>query len=61
MDHLKAILRGLLLDRRGATAVEYGIIAALISMAMISGFGVFSGAISNMFNMLAGKIDTPVK
>ena len=36
----------------GATAIEYGLIAALIATAIISGMNSYSNAMSNMFNYL---------
>jgi pilus assembly protein Flp/PilA len=47
-------------NRRGATAVEYGLIAGLIAVAMIAGFGTFTSALTNMFGYIQGKIETPV-
>ncbi|MGN3973358.1 Flp family type IVb pilin [Tsuneonella sp. SYSU-LHT278] len=34
MNPIKALLRPLLRDQRGATAIEYGLIVALIGIAM---------------------------
>ena len=53
-----AFLRKLLNDRAGATAIEYGLIAAIISVSLISGLGLFGSNLSNMFNMIAGKLNT---
>ena len=36
-------------DETGATAIEYGLIAALIAVAIIGGLGVLSGSITNLF------------
>jgi len=35
-------------DEEGATAIEYGLIVALISLAMIAGFTQFGNELSNM-------------
>lgn len=35
-------------DKEGATAIEYGLIVALISLAMIAGFTQFGNELSNM-------------
>lgn len=43
-------------DRSGATAIEYGLLLALISAGLISGMTAFSGGISNMMDMLANHI-----
>ena len=43
------LLKSLLADSRGATAIEYGLLAALISVAMITGLSGFSDALTNIF------------
>lgn len=35
-------------DETGATAIEYGLIVAVVSLAMIAGFSQFGGALENM-------------
>jgi len=35
-------------DEKGATVIEYGLIVALLSLAMIAGFSQFGNALSNM-------------
>ncbi len=37
MNAIRCLLKDLLADERGATAVEYGLIAALIVVAILSG------------------------
>jgi len=37
-------------DECGATAIEYGLIGTLISLAIIVGFGTFTNAVSFMFS-----------
>lgn len=51
------VFKRLIKDEDGATAIEYGLIAALIATALISGFGMFSNALSNQFQMLANMIN----
>ena len=36
-------------DEDGATAIEYGLIAALIAVALISTFGIFGQALLSLF------------
>lgn len=50
------LLRSILRDEGGSTAVEYGLIIAVLSLAMIAGFGAFSDSLSNMFNAISGKL-----
>jgi pilus assembly protein Flp/PilA len=46
----------LMSDRTGATAIEYGLIAAILSVALISGFGALSGSIQNVFDTVSTTI-----
>ena len=43
-------LLNILRDERGATAVEYGLILALVFLAMIAGVSQFSQTTINMWN-----------
>jgi len=36
-------------DRRGATVVEYGLIAAVLSLAIVAGFSQAAGALEFLF------------
>ena len=40
-------------DEAGATAIEYGLIAALVSVAIVTSTVFLSGGISNTFNYVA--------
>jgi len=44
--------KAFLADDAGATAVEYGLIAAIICTALVSGLGFFTGALQNVFNVI---------
>jgi pilus assembly protein Flp/PilA len=50
------LLRQLMSDLRGATAIEYGLIAAIISVALISGYGAITGSLLNTFNTVESHI-----
>ncbi|MDH4438767.1 MAG: Flp family type IVb pilin [Rhizobium sp.] len=50
------LFRQLVSDRRGATAIEYGLIAAIMSVALISGFGAVSGSVQGSFETVATTI-----
>jgi pilus assembly protein Flp/PilA len=41
---------------RGATAVEYGLIVALIAVAIITAVTLLGTNLSAMFNSIAGKV-----
>jgi pilus assembly protein Flp/PilA len=46
--------RSLLADESGATAIEYGLIAALVSVAAISALSAMGGSLTAMF----GRVST---
>lgn len=48
--------RKLLADQQAATAVEYGLIAALIVIAALSAIGAFATTTTGMWNDVAQKI-----
>ena len=45
-------------DERGATAIEYGLIAGLIAMVVIVGMGAAFHAIGNTFNTVDTTVST---
>jgi pilus assembly protein Flp/PilA len=45
-------LRRLLADRLGATAIEYGLIAALIAIAAVGGMNALGGGVGGMWSDL---------
>ncbi len=48
-------------DESGATAIEYGLIAALIALAIVVGAGALGNEIGNLFNRIAASLAaTPV-
>jgi pilus assembly protein Flp/PilA len=51
------MLRKLGADRRGATAIEYGLIAALIAIAMMGGLSALGGGSNGMWSNLSNKVD----
>ena len=52
---MRAIFRAFLGDRRGATAIEYGLIVTVLSLAIIAGVSNAHNSIENMFIDLANK------
>jgi pilus assembly protein Flp/PilA len=48
--------RKLLKNSRGATAIEYGLIAALIAVAAISAMSQLGGKISTTFNNVSDNL-----
>ena len=51
-------LRRLRSDKRGATAIEYGLIVALIAVAMIGALQTLGGGTNGMWGKLESKITT---
>jgi len=51
-------LRMLGADERGATAIEYGLIAALIAVAVIGGMQSLGGGVGGMWGNLGVKVNT---
>jgi pilus assembly protein Flp/PilA len=47
----------LLKDRRGATAIEYGLIAALIAVAAIGAMSSLGGKLNSTFNKVANNLN----
>jgi pilus assembly protein Flp/PilA len=45
-------------DESGATAIEYGLIAALIALAIMVGAGAVGNALDDKFTDIATKLDT---
>jgi pilus assembly protein Flp/PilA len=45
-------------DESGATAIEYGLIASLISVAAIVAFTTVGTSLSAVFGYIAGQLDT---
>ena len=52
------MLLRLLRDKSGATAIEYGLIAALIAASLIFGMGRNGQTMNNQFTTVSEKVDT---
>ncbi|MGN7807328.1 Flp family type IVb pilin [Ensifer sp. 22521] len=55
---MKKIFARLMKDESGATAIEYGLIAALISVALIAGASTLGNALDDTFSKLGTKLTT---
>ncbi|PAX08506.1 Flp family type IVb pilin [Sphingomonas lenta] len=51
-------LRKLFRDEKGATAIEYGLIAALIAVAATVAMGALGNTLTNTFNKVEEKMRT---
>lgn len=54
------VLKNLYRDESGATAIEYGLIAALVSVASIGALTLMGGSLDEMFTAVSGQLDTAV-
>ncbi len=43
-------------NERGVTAIEYGLLAALVAVAIIVGAGLLGTALNGTFTTIAGKV-----
>lgn len=48
-------------DESGATAIEYGLIAALMAVAVIAALSTFGSALGKKFGEITTALETPAK
>ena len=58
MIAIRNILRMLGANQRGATAIEYGLIVALIAVASIGGMQTLGGGVGGKWGQLAATMNT---
>ena len=51
------LFKNLLANEDGATAIEYGLIAALIAVAAITAMGALGNSLSNTFTQVSTKMN----
>ena len=56
MNAIRMNMRRLRRDRRGATAIEYGLIAALIVIAMMGGLAALGGGAGGMWTKINNAV-----
>ena len=56
MNALKSLLKRLCRDAGGVTAIEYGLIAGLISVAIIAVVTTLGSDLTNIFNDISGGL-----
>ena len=55
---MKKLLINFFKDEDGVTAIEYGLIAALIAVVIIAAVTIVGDSLENTFNYIGGEIDT---
>ncbi len=53
---MKTLFSRFVKDEAGATAIEYGLIAALIAVAIIGALTTLGGNMGTMYNNISGKL-----
>jgi pilus assembly protein Flp/PilA len=56
VNAIRSILRRLRTDQKGATAIEYGLIAALIVIAMMGGLRAMGGGAGGLWSNIAQAV-----
>ena len=56
---MKRLIRKLTKNDKGATAIEYGLIAALIAVMLIGALGTLGNNMRGQFNNIATRVATP--
>jgi pilus assembly protein Flp/PilA len=56
MKRIREKFASLRASRRGATAIEYGLIVSLIALGAMGGIQAFGGGLSNMWGYVADEV-----
>lgn len=54
------VIRNLIKDESGATAIEYGLIAALVSVTAVGALSQMGGSLSQMFSTVSTELSNAV-
>jgi pilus assembly protein Flp/PilA len=54
-------LSDIIRDESGATAIEYGLIAALLAVVLITALTSLEGSLSGIFENIGGKLDEAIE
>lgn len=57
---MRTVLLAFLNDRRGATAIEYGLIGGLVSIAILGGVLALGGSLQATYEDVAAKVQAAV-
>lgn len=56
LNNLKTIIASLRRDEKGATAIEYGLIAAVVSVMILGGLQLVSGSLNAVFARIVAAL-----
>ena len=56
MNAIRMIMRKLCVDQRGATAIEYGLIVALIGVAIMGALSGLGGGVGGMWSKISNNV-----
>ncbi|KZM48400.1 Flp family type IVb pilin [Labrenzia sp. OB1] len=54
---MKNLLKRFVNDESGATAIEYGLIAGLLSIVIIGAVAATGGSLTDLFGRISGQLD----
>jgi len=57
---MKSLMKRFAKDESGATAIEYGLIAGLLSIVIIAAVALAGTSLNNVFSGIAAKLDSAV-
>lgn len=55
-----SLMKNIIRDESGATAIEYGLIAALVSIAAIAGMEAAGVSLTDAFDNVSGKVNSAI-
>ena len=55
---MKTLFNRFVQDESGATAIEYGLIAALVAVAIITALGTMKNSLTGTFNKVANALNS---
>ena len=56
MANLRALWTGLKADRKGVTALEYGLLAAVVAVVMVAGASQLGTALKDLFSNISTSL-----
>lgn len=56
MSNITSAVKQFVADENGVTAIEYGLLAALVGTAIVAGAGLLGTGLNQIFSDIAGKL-----